>query len=291
MARYDIDSLVEETLGSLSGYTLDQGQLTWLTDPVDASTLSVPVDGAQGSQVHRGIAEIGEEMVFVANSTASSLTLAPFGRGYQGTEPAAHAANTRVSFSPRYPRARIRETINDVILGTYPFLFAVGETSFSVNGPQVSYDLPSDVEMILTVKQQASGPSLRERTFTRYGLNREGGTRTLDLFDWYELSHEVKVSYLKKPIAIPSDGEFSDSGLQERAWPCIKYGVMHQLIAPQEAGMSGLQSVQAAESQRQREVKPTTLSRQYYAVYQQLLQDERMRLLEEHEITNNEEIL
>lgn len=288
MARYDMDALVEETLGHLSGHTLDMGQLTWLDSAISDSDLSVDVN--DGDNVHRGIVEIGDELVYVASTSGSGMTIAPFGRGFQGTEAQAHAADTRVTYAPRFPRARIKQKINDIILGTWPQLFGVKDIEIDPEAAVMTYELPDDAEQVFTVKQGVVGPDDKyERTLRRWSFNHED--KTLDITDMFTLVRPFHVTYQTKPTEIGSDGEFTDSGLKERAWPCIMYGVLHQLIATQEAGISGLHSVKAAESQTRRQISPAELSREYYAVHQQLLTDERMRLLAETEITNNEEML
>jgi hypothetical protein len=292
MANFTADGLVEHLLSDLSGYTLDQGQITWLTEPVDDAQTTLTV--ADPTKLRRGVAEVGEELVFVDTSDNNGVTLAPFGRGYQATEASAHPVHTRVAFSPRYPRAKVRQTINEVIQGVWPMLFALGEAIVTPAGGRITYELPADVEGdegVLNVRQEVAGISKFWRTLTRYRVNLDADTdtgRSIDILEPLDFN-PVKITYTRRPQALAADGEWADTGLAESAWPCVRYGAMHLMIAPGESGMAGLNSVRASAAQSSRAISPVALSRQYYAVYQQLLVEERLRLLNDVEITNNRE--
>lgn len=294
MTRFDADSLVEETLGELSGHTLSQEQFTWLSGPIDDSVTTIPVQDQ--TQIRRGIAEIGDELVLVNSSeTGGSVLLAPFGRGYLGTEKQSWPADTRVSFGPRFPRYRIKQKINDLVRSVYPQLFAVGTTTFDASSPAfITYELPADVEDVLTVKQQTLGPSRDWIELTRWRFDRAADVsefsngRSIDIDEPLTPGRPIQVTYVKRPT--PMESEWSDTGLNDSAWPAVMYGVLHQLVASVETGITGLNSVKAAEAQRRRGHSPTELSLQYYRVHVQLLREERDRLLMDHEVTANFEL-
>lgn len=290
MARFDADALVEETLAELSGHTLNQEQFTWLTDPINSSQLTIDVDDP--TKVRHGLAEIGDELVWVASSESTGLVLAPFGRGAQGSTAQSHPVNTRVTYGPRFPRYRIRNKIDDLVRSVYPTIFAVATTTFPATSPAiVTYELPADVEDVLTVKQKTLGPSKDWRVLQNWRFDREANTtefpngRTIDIWDSVTPGRDIHVSYIKRPTPLVT--EWSDTGLNDSAWPAVMYGVLHQLVASQETGISGLNSVKAAEAQRRRGHSPAELSREYFAIHQQLLQEERIRLLADNEVTNN----
>ena len=53
------DELTDIVLTNLQGFSLDQDQITYLTDAIDETTLSLAVD--QPREVSRGMVEIGDE--------------------------------------------------------------------------------------------------------------------------------------------------------------------------------------------------------------------------------------
>ena len=285
------DPLIEECLSHLLGFTLDQQQITWLTQGIDASQLNLDVDDPE--QVSRGVAEVGEELVFIKDKGAGTATLAPFGRGYQATAAATWPTGTRVTTAPRFPRARIRQAINNVIQSTYPKLFAVDEEELDP-GVRVTYELPAEVQQVLTVRQQAIGPYGYWRPIHHY-TSRDASTteyptgKTIDIYDGLQPGQPVQVRYTKKPTVLAAGQAFTVSGLAGTAWPCVMYGAMHRLLTGAPAGLAGVDSVKASEAQTRRRVSLAETAREFYALHVQLLNDERDRLLAEHDATSNHE--
>jgi hypothetical protein len=284
------DPLIEETLSHLLGFTLDQGQLTWLTADIEDDDLALTV--ADPNAVSGGVLEVGEELVYAASSDIDGVTLAPFGRGYGNTTPAAWTSLTRVSMAPRFPRARIREAINGVILGTYPRLFAVDEEELTPDPSRITYELPAEVEQVLTVRQQTIGPYGYWRPIHSY-TSRDASTteyatgKSIDIIDPLHPSQPVHVRYTKKPLTLAAGDPFTDSGLADTAWPCVMYGALHRLLAAAPAGLAGTESVQSSEAQTRRRVSLAEVAREYYALHAQLLLEERDRLFAEHDATSN----
>jgi hypothetical protein len=284
------DPLIEETLSHLLGFTIDQGQLTWLTVDIDTDDLGFSV--ADPNAVSGGVVEVGEELVYAASSDIDGVILAPFGRGYGNTTPAAWPTLTRVSMAPRFPRARIREVINRVIESTYPRLFAVGETELTPDPSRITYELPADVEQVLTVRQQTIGPGGYWRPIHSY-TSRDASTteyatgKSLDIREGVHPSQPIHVRYTKKPTPLAALDPFTDSGLADTAWPCVMYGALHRLLAVIPSGLAGTESVQSSEAQTRRRVSLAEVAREYYALHVQLLQEERDRLFTEHDATSN----
>jgi hypothetical protein len=285
------DALIEETLSHLQGLTLDQGQVTWLTSDITSSETTIAV--AHPDRVSEGVVEIGEELVFASSSDVSGVVVAPgFGRGYQKTTAAAWVTNTRVTMSPRFPRARIREAINYTIRNVYPRLFAVGKTEFNPSDQKITHSLPAEAERVLTVRQQAIGPYGYWTPIYGYKANDASTTeyatgKSIDIFTGLQPGQPVEVRYTKKPIVLTAGQAFTVSGLPDTAWPCVMYGAMHRLLSGVPAGLSGVDGVQAAEAQTRRRVSLGETAREFYALHVQLLNDERDRLLEEHDASSN----
>lgn len=293
MARYDADALTEEVLAKLNGETTVQEQFTWLSNPVSDTETTLPVEAP--GQLSRGVAEVGTELVLVASTGDSTVTLAPFGRGWQGTLPQSWPVNTRITFGPRFPRYRILNTINDVIRTVYPMLFAVDTFTFTASSTVITtYELPADCEDVLTVKQQVLGGSKDWLPLHNWRFDRDANTdefpngRTIDIWDWIIPGREIQVTYVKRPQEMLND--WSETGLNETAWPAVMFGVLYHLIAPKEAGMTAINAVKAAEAQRRRGHSASDLSLQYFRLHQQLLTEERDRLLADHEFQPNMEL-
>ena len=284
------DPLIEETLSHLLGFTLDQQQMTWLTTAIDADDLNLSV--ADPARVSTGVIEVGEELIYIASADVSGVVAAPFGRGYMNTTAAGWAVNTRITTGPRFPRARIREAINDVINGVYPRLFAVDETELTPDPSRITYELPADVQEVLTVRQQTIGPEGFWRPIHRYTSRDASATeyatgKSLDIREGLHPGQPIQVRYTKKPTQLAAGEAFTVSGLADSAWPCVMYGALHRLLAVAPAGLAGTESVQSSEAQTRRRVSLAEVAREYYALHAQLLVEERDRLLTEHDATSN----
>lgn len=297
MARYDVDALVEEVLGEAQGHTIDVGQLTWLTAGINASALSFTVDSTF-SQLSRGIAEVGDELVFVAgvNRDTGECTVAPFGRGYQGTAAQTWGANTRVTMTPRFPRARVLNAINDIIENSYPMIYGVAQETFVVVSGRISYPLNADAEKVLRVEVSPLGGVTQDwELVDRWAFNRSADTtdfptgKTLDLYEAQLPSATIQVTYATRPTAVTLAQEFADSGLRPTAWPAIKYGAVHMIATGAVAGEASSESVSAGEANRKQRRDPSGVQREYFTLHRQYLLEERDRLLEDYPPTNNRE--
>src|SRR5687768_12965540 len=119
-------TVIEAVHTALHSYTGVHEQVTYLTSAIDGGTLTLPVGSTDGAR--RGIAEVGEELVYIDSSpSATDLLLAPFGRGYRATEAAAHDSGVMVTFDPAFPRASIGKALDQVVAGLFPALFQVKE--------------------------------------------------------------------------------------------------------------------------------------------------------------------
>jgi hypothetical protein len=287
-SRYSTRELVEETLGHLSGHTTDMGQVTWLAADLDETSTSFSIGEAQ--QVSRGLAEIDHELVYVATSTNGLCTVLPNGRGWGSSSPAAHEENALVTFGPRFPRHAILQAINDVIENVWPQLYGVGETTFPFQPTVLTFGLPADAEEVLKVEWDPVGPQDTWYPIDRYGFNRNAPLvdfptrRSINLGDGLTPGRSVRVRYMKRPVAIGTEGAFEDSGLATSAWPAVMYGALHRMAASLTLGQLGVASPGANELSRVRPLNAVEVSQQYYALHIQYLEQERTRLQAENPI-------
>jgi hypothetical protein len=110
-----LSEMIDETLINLSGYTYQQDRSTHLTAAVTTLTSpsSSPTILSLGStdSVGKGIIEVGEELMWVDSfdRIANTATIAPYGRGYLGTDASTAAIDTKVTISPIFPRYVVQE--------------------------------------------------------------------------------------------------------------------------------------------------------------------------------------
>jgi hypothetical protein len=152
-------SMVDEILLNLSGYTLRQDRLTHLTQEVTSSGLTLSLGST--TNIGKGVVEIEDELIWLDSydRVSSSATIAPYGRGYNGTTAATHALNTKVTIAPTFPRATVKKAINDTINAVFPQLFSVGTYEFNYNPAISAYQIPTEVETILYISRSISGSS------------------------------------------------------------------------------------------------------------------------------------
>jgi hypothetical protein len=287
-SRYSTSELVEETLGHLSGHTTNMGQVTWLSAALDDSATQFRV--AEPGQVSRGIAEIDDELVYVATSSNGLCTVLPRGRGWGSSTPAAHEEGALVTFGPRFPRHVILQTINDVIENIWPNLYGVGETTFTFHPTVLTFPLPALAENILAVEWDPVGPQDTWVPIDHYKFNRNAASadfptgRSIDLGDRLTPGRTVRVRYMVRPTAIELEQSFEDSGLATSAWPAVMYGALHRLAASLTLGQLGVASPGANELSRVRPLNAVEVSQQYYALHVQFLEQERSRLQAENPI-------
>lgn len=280
------DQLVSDIQLTLSGYGLAQPRATYLLSSVGAGDLQFSVSDA--TQFEQGIAEVENELVFIESVDAASnvLTISPDGRGYGGSTAATHAANARVTMAPIWSRNRIASAINETIIGTYPSLFTVDSTSFTMNPAITSYPLPATVQRILRVTTDTIGPSHEQLEIKRYRLNTtatgsnfpNGKSITLEKGGWP--GRTVYVTYEAAPTEITFGDNFTECGLNESAKLCIKYGACSNLTSFMDTSRLPVDTAQADEIDPTKNAVGTAarISSQLYQRYLMELDRERSSL-------------
>jgi len=154
-----LNSMIDDIQLDLSGFTYRQDRVTYLVSAASSSDLVLNV--ASTDNIGKGIIEIDEEMMWVDSydRQANTITIAPFGRGYNGTTATTHAANTKVTITPTYPRYAVKRAINDTIGAVYPKVFATGSTAVSFLASRTTYPVPADAIQILSMAWQSVGPT------------------------------------------------------------------------------------------------------------------------------------
>jgi hypothetical protein len=282
-------NLVDEITLNLSGYTLRQDRTTHLTGNVTSTGLSLGLGST--TNIGKGVLEIDDELIWIDSydRTASTATVAPYGRGYHGTEKAIHLENAKVTIAPTFPRATIKKAINDTIDAVFPNLFAVGVHTFTYNTVKTTYSLPADTETILYVSYKPTGPTEEWLPVRNYRADAFANTtafatsQSISIYDRIESGRTVQVYYSKKPTTLTdsaSNATFEAvTGLPSSCKDIIVYGASYRLSSFVDPGRLNYSSAEAdnADTKIQYGAGAST-AKFLLALYQQRLNEETKKL-------------
>ena len=282
------NEMVNEVKTNLQGYTLKQDRLTYLNAAITSVSTNMVVGSS--SNLAKGTIEIDDELIWIDNFVTASNTLnvAPgFGRGYQGSTPTSHAQYSQVTLSPSFPRISIKKAINDTINSVYPKLWAVDSYTFTFNASQTTYALPDDLEAILYVSWQTTGSSKEWLPVNRWradgmaNLATFNSTNTINIYENIQPGRTVQVYYTTTPDTLDNNSDdFADvTGLPATCEDVIMLGAAYKLLSFVDSGRISLTS---AESDLADSKIPSGAgannSRYIYALYQQRLNEEALKL-------------
>lgn len=298
------DDIVARVKQQLLGYTRDQASITYLVAAMDAGDTTFQVDPETVTNISRGLVEIDDELILVKKFDRSSGIVTVLGgnsatgRGAEGTTPAAHALDTFVTDDPMYPRARIKEAINDTVRGVYPDLWVFGEYEFPWQAARYEYPLPLEVEDVYKVTTNTIGPSrvwfpnsswrFNPQASVTSGQAPPGATgKSLQVMrDFIVPGRNVRVIYTKQPgILVGNDDDFATTtGFPDRYIDMIVYGACWRLLPAYEAARLQQQQIEATERAPLVPTGAGAQASQYYLqLYTKRLMEERDRLFRLYE--------
>jgi hypothetical protein len=127
-----------------------------LASSLDSSTTSVVLSYDLRGFRPNSVFEIESELFYIwdANSANKTLTVE---RGFNGTTPTSHAADSIATLSPRFPRAQMLDAVNselDDLSSTMNGLFRVVTTDLTYNGSdrQINITNSGDIIELLDVR-------------------------------------------------------------------------------------------------------------------------------------------
>ena len=283
-----LDSMVQEVRSSLAGYTLRQDRITYLDSAITTTDTAIQVGSADN--LAKGIIEIDDELIWIDNFVKASNTLnaAPgFGRGYQNTSPAPHAQYSQVVLTPTFPRTMIKQAINDTINSVYPKLWAIYSTTFTFNASQTTYALPDDAQNVIYMSWQTTGSSREWLPINRWrqDLMANSATfnsqKTVNIYENIQPGRTVQVWYAANPSTMDANtDDFADvTGLPDSCRDVITLGAAYRLLSYVDPGRINLTSAEAdlADSKVPGAAGANS-SRYIYALYNQRLNDESLKL-------------
>jgi len=283
-----LEQLTDKVISLLAGFTRDQDEQTWLSSGVSESATTMTVEDPK--LISRGLVEIGDELIWVArvDNNTGAVTIAPNGRGYHSTTPAAHEENAFVRNNPRYPRAEVKSAINDAVEGVYPDLWASGVTEFPAVAARLTYELPADVDHVRRVSWESIGPSRSWLPINRWRFDPDANPgrfptgKSLTIMAEPIAGRTIRVNYAKVPSRFADDStDFaSATGLPSSAENCVVYGACFTLCGLVENPRLQLQNIES--QMRSQLVQPGSsqgAARHFMQLYQLALQSEREKLL------------
>ena len=289
-----LESMIDEVLINLAGYTYQQDRATYITENVtaDASTIANPtiLQLASTDNIGKGTIEIDEELVWLDSfdRVSNTATVPPWGRGYLGTTKATHTAGAKVTITPTFPRYVIKKAINDTIAAFGSTIFAVKTTSFTFNAAQTTYPFNNlGIHNIMTIMWQDIGPSEEWFPIRRWSWDSlasttafGAGAQTVTIGDFVQPGRTVKVVYATDPVPFTTNSEdyATQTGLPDSTRDVAILGASYRLLTYLDPARAAQVSPQADETDSKRPFGASqTATKQLYALYTQRLNEETAR--------------
>lgn len=243
-----LEQLTSRVESMLHGYSLNTESTTWLTAAITSATQTT-INVNDANVVSRGFIQVNDEIMYVSstNNVDNILTIAPWGRGQRGTTAAtSHANASKVTVSPLFPRYEIKKAINDTVNAMYPQIFAVGQYQFPFIAARTTYDIPDQVQNVLSVTHQTIGPSKEWLPVRAWQLDRVAnptafgdGTNfghSLGIYSPVVPGRPVNVAYSKRPtlfdLTTTDSQEYSTvTGMPDYSEDVVIYGAAFRMVS------------------------------------------------------------
>lgn len=288
-------TMTNEVMRKLAGYTLRQDRQTYLSSALGSTDISIPVGSTQN--ISTGLIEIDDELIYVDSFDRNSNTISvpPYGRGYDGTYPSSHQAGVRVIISPTFPTVDIKNAINETIEAVFPALYTTGTHTFNYSPARNTYALPDEAETILAVAYESIGPSKEWVPIRNYRIDSMANVDSFDsrnsisLYSGVPAGRLVQVFYSAAPTIMDTDDDDFEivTGLPTSCKDVIVLGAAWRLASFIDPGRLTFGS---AEADQQSQIAGraygagTNASKYLLALYQQRLQEESSKLTDRNPI-------
>jgi hypothetical protein len=267
-----MSDLVDAVLGEVYGYTATIDTTSYLTTAVDADDLTLTI--ASAANFSRGIVQVGDELLIVAEAdrTAGTLTVGTAsGRGIRGTTAASHAAGDVVTMSPSVPRFQAINAVNETLRSSGG-LFAVQSAQVVYDPAQYAYEVPDGVRDVLDVvwMPPTGGQWLPVRRWSHDRFQSK-----VAIGSAIPPGLTIQISYSRDPSVPKLSQDFTETGLPDSCLDVIRFGAAWRVSAFFEP--VSLLSQSAEADALKRGAYPTSrlkVSQYYYQLYSQRLSDE-----------------
>jgi hypothetical protein len=291
-----LSEMINDVKSNLIGYTLRQDRITYVANANGITQSSSAISVGASGNLAKGTIEIDDELIWIDtfDKTNNVLNVIPgFGRGYQGTTAAPHAQYAQVTLAPSFPRVSIKKAINDTINSYFPKMWAVTFTTFTFNAAQTTYALPDDLESILFVSWQSTGSSQEWIPINRWRADPMANAatfntnNTINIYDSVQPGRTVQVWYTTTPNTLDSNSDdYEDvTGLPASSYDVTVLGACYKLLSFLDAGRINLSSAEADLNDTKSPFNSgASASRYIFALYQQRLQEEALKLQDKYPI-------
>jgi hypothetical protein len=291
-----LGEMIDEIRANLQGYALRQDRVTYITNSGGITATSNSITVGSANNLAKGVIEIDDELIWIDNfdKANNQMVVAPgFGRGYQGTTAAPHAQYAQVTLAPTFPRVNIKKAINDTINSYYPKLWSVASTTFTFNASQITYALPDDLEAILYMSWQTTGSSQEWLPINRWRADPMANSatfntkNTVNIYENIQPGRTIQVWYTTEPNTLDaSTDDYEDvTGLPASTYDVTVLGASYKLLSFLDAGRINLTSAEADLNDTKNPYNSgATASRYLFALFQQRLQEEALKLSDKYPI-------
>jgi hypothetical protein len=280
------NNLVDDVGLDLAGFTYRQDRVTYLTEAVTSGALVLKV--ASTDNIGKGIIEIDDEMLWVDSydRQSNTITIAPFGRGYNATTATAHDVNTKVTIAPTYPRVAIKRAINDTINGVYPKVFGVSSTAPTFLASRTTYPVPADAIQILSMAWQSVGPTkewlpIRQWRWDPIAYASAFPTgKTVSIYDNILPGRTMNIVYAHFPVNLTNNNDDFEnvSGLPASMRDVIIYGAAWRLSSYIDPARTSITSPQSDEIDSKRPYGTgVNVTKQLQQLFLQRLEEESLK--------------
>lgn len=291
-----LGEMIDEIRANLQGYALRQDRVTYITNSGGITATSNSITVGSANNLAKGVIEIDDELIWIDtfDKANNQMLVAPgFGRGYQGTTAAPHAQYAQVTLAPTFPRINIKKAINDTINSYYPKLWSVASTTFTFNASQITYALPDDAEQVLYMSWQTTGSSQEWLPINRWRMDPMANAatfntnNTVNIYENIQPGRTVQVWYTTEPNTLDaSTDDYEDvTGLPASTYDVTVLGASYKLLSFLDAGRINLTSAEADLNDTKNPYNSgATASRYLFALFQQRLQEEALKLSDKYPI-------
>lgn len=282
------DQLTKQVRQQLLGFALSQESVSELSVSMAPSDTAFTCDASTVTNLSRGLVEIDDELILLktydATSGVASVMGLTNGRGYEGTTAASHSAHALVTSNPAFPKARIKEAINQTVLGIYPDLVVFSSTEITKSASVIEYELPADLSDVWYLNGQLIGPTKVWQPLPNWRFNPKASPtvfpsgKSIEVFDAVTPGQKIRIVYAKPPSVLVngSDDFAATTGFAERITDLVVYGACKRLLPALESARLQMQAVEATE--RAALVPPASAAKAaslYASLYAERLAQER----------------
>lgn len=286
-------NLVDDVQMDVAGFTYRQDRTTYLTQPCTSGDLTLYV--ASTDNIGKGVIEIDDEMMWVDayDRQLNTVTIAPFGRGYNTTTATSHNVQSKVTITPTYPRIAVKRAINDTINSVYPKVFGVGKSTVTFLASRTTYQVPSEAIQILHMAWQTVGPTREWLPIRQWRWDPLANTtafvpdntdpeysRTVSIYDNVLPGRTIQIVYAHLPNQMSDNDDIFETvtGLPSSMRDVIIYGASYRLTSYIDPARVSITSATADELDSKRPYGAgTNITKNLQAIFMQRLEEESLK--------------